>query len=96
MTQDYRNWYTYYRTRMLMMRTATSLAFKGIDDKYRVGFSTISSTTVDGSLFLDVADFDATQKAPGTRACSTRRPPVIRRCAVRCPRPDTTSPSAAS
>jgi type IV pilus assembly protein PilY1 len=63
MTDDYRNWYTYYRTRMLMMRTSTSLAFKGIGDKYRVGFSTISSTSVDGSLFLDVADFDATQKA---------------------------------
>jgi type IV pilus assembly protein PilY1 len=62
-TQNYRNWYTYYRTRMLMMTTATSRAFRGIDDKYRVGYSTISSKSVDGSLFLDVADFDATQKA---------------------------------
>jgi type IV pilus assembly protein PilY1 len=61
--QNYRNWNTYYRTRSLMMRTATSLAFKDIGDKYRVGFSTISSTTVDGSKFLDASDFDATQKA---------------------------------
>jgi type IV pilus assembly protein PilY1 len=62
-TQNYRNWYTYYRTRMLTMRTAASQAFKGIGDKYRVGFSTISSTTVDGTKFLDTSDFDATQKA---------------------------------
>jgi type IV pilus assembly protein PilY1 len=61
-TQNYRNWYTYYRTRMLTMRTATSQAFKGIGDKYRVGFSTISSEVVDGSKFLDTLDFDATQK----------------------------------
>ena len=61
-TQNYRNWYTYYRTRMLTMRTAASQAFKGIGDKYRVGFSTISSTVVDGTKFLDTSDFDATQK----------------------------------
>ncbi len=58
----YRNWYTYYRTRMLAMRSAASLAFKGIDDSYRVGFSTISSTTVDGGKFLDTSDFTSTQK----------------------------------
>lgn len=61
-TQNYRNWYTYYRTRMLTMRTAVSQAFKNINNDYRVGFSTISSTTVDGSEFLDITDFDATQK----------------------------------
>jgi type IV pilus assembly protein PilY1 len=62
-TQNYRDWYTYHRTRMLTMRTAASRAFKDIDQKYRVGFSTISSTTVDGTKFLDVADFKGTHKA---------------------------------
>ncbi len=61
-TDNYRNWFTYHRTRMLTMRTATSRAFKGIDSNYRVGFSTISAEVVDGTKFLDVADFDATQK----------------------------------
>jgi type IV pilus assembly protein PilY1 len=61
--QNYRNWYTYYRTRMLMTRSAASLAFQGIGDRYRVGFSTITTTTVDGTKFLDTSDFDATQKA---------------------------------
>jgi type IV pilus assembly protein PilY1 len=60
--QNYANWYTYHRTRMLTMRTATSRAFGAIDDRFRIGFSTISSMTVDGGKFLDVSDFDVTQK----------------------------------
>ena len=61
--QSYRNWYTYYRTRSLTMRSATSLAFGAIGDRFRVGFSTISTRSVSGSDFLDVADFDAAHKA---------------------------------
>ena len=61
-TQNYRNWYTYYRTRMLMAKSATALAFRTLGDRFRVGFTTISSRYVNGSNFLDVADFDTTQK----------------------------------
>lgn len=61
--QNYRNWYTYYRRRYQMMNAATSLAFKSIGDKYRVGFSTINTTAISGDRFLDVDDFDATHKA---------------------------------
>ncbi len=61
--QNYRNWYTYYRTRMLMMKSAVSRAFQPIGDRYRVGFSTISTTRVDGSNFLDMNDFAAGQKS---------------------------------
>ena len=61
--QNYRNWNTYYRTRMLTMQSAASLAFRPIGDRFRVGFSTISKTTVSGSMFLDVADFNASHKA---------------------------------
>lgn len=60
--QEYANWYTYYRTRIVTMRSAASLAFKPIGDRYRVGFTTISSTAVDGTDFLDITDFDPTQK----------------------------------
>lgn len=42
---NYANWHTYYRTRMQAMKTATSLAFRDIDSRYRVGFITISSIT---------------------------------------------------
>jgi type IV pilus assembly protein PilY1 len=60
--QKYRDWYTYYRTRMLMMKSAASLAFKPIGDNFRVGFTTIKSRTVDGGEFLDVNTFDTTHK----------------------------------
>jgi type IV pilus assembly protein PilY1 len=61
--KNYGNWQAYYSTRILMMRSSASIAFQPITDKYRVGFTTISSTSVDGSKFLDVADFNASQKA---------------------------------
>jgi type IV pilus assembly protein PilY1 len=42
---NFANWHTYYRTRMQSMKTAASLAFRGIDSRYRVGFITINSPT---------------------------------------------------
>ncbi|MBU3910429.1 MAG: hypothetical protein KKF85_04790 [Gammaproteobacteria bacterium] len=42
---NFANWYSYYRTRMLMMKTATGHAFKTLDNKYRVGLMKISSST---------------------------------------------------
>ncbi len=61
--QNYANWYTYHRTRMLTMQSAASHAFRTIDNRYRVGFSTISARWVSGAGFLDVDDFAATHKA---------------------------------
>jgi len=60
--QNFANWYSYYRTRMLMMKTAAGETFKTIGSNYRVGFTTINST-IGGSEFLDIADFDSTQKS---------------------------------
>ncbi len=59
--QNFANWYSYYRTRMLMMKTAASRAFAAIGNRYRVGFMSINNNT--GSDFLNVATFDSTQKA---------------------------------
>ncbi|MEJ8812020.1 PilC/PilY family type IV pilus protein [Variovorax ureilyticus] len=62
--QNYANWYSYYRKRYLLMRTAMGRAIAALDSSYRVGFSTISDkSAVDGTNnFRDVKDFDATQK----------------------------------
>jgi type IV pilus assembly protein PilY1 len=57
---NFANWYSYYRTRMQMMKTSTSLAFKTIDTRYRVGFVTINSMSAN---YLPVNLFDGTQKA---------------------------------
>ncbi len=61
---NFANWWTYYRTRMQMMKTATSLAFQPIDERYRVGFFTINtSSTTTGSNFLNVGKFTTSQKS---------------------------------
>lgn len=73
-TQNYRNWYTYYRTRMQMAKAATALAFRTIGDRFRVGYTTISSNYVNGSDFLNITDFDATQKASFYTALNSAAP----------------------
>lgn len=65
-TQHYRDWYTYYRTRILAMKSAVSRVFSRIDaTRFRVGFSTIHDQgSVDGDEFLNIRNFDeGTQKS---------------------------------
>jgi type IV pilus assembly protein PilY1 len=57
---NFANWYSYYRTRMLMMKTATGRAFQGIGNKFRVGYMSINNNG--GSALLNIGDFDNTQK----------------------------------
>lgn len=73
---NFANWYAWYRTRMQMTKTGVGQAFADIrgtpnttdpkDKDYfhaRVGFSTISETgTTDGNKFLNIRNFDTTQK----------------------------------
>lgn len=65
--QKLANWWAYYSTRMKMMKTVVSQAFKDIDDSFRVGFNTILNKTVvessGSTAFLNVRDFDETQKS---------------------------------
>lgn len=61
--QNYANWYSYYRKRFLLMRTAVGRAFQPLDSGYRVGFSKINDTSVTSTSFLDSKDFDTTHKA---------------------------------
>jgi type IV pilus assembly protein PilY1 len=58
--QNYANWWSFYRTRMLTMRAGVANAFTTIDaTKVRVGFTTISETGVaDNSEFLNIRNFD--------------------------------------
>lgn len=63
---NFANWYTYYRTRMQMMKTVAGQAFIPIDSRYRVGFITINpmnnSSSVDSSKYLPVDVFNISQK----------------------------------
>ncbi len=60
---NYANWWAYYHTRMQAMKTSVSRAFKQIDNRFRVGFSTISYTgATDGTKFLHVDTFELAHK----------------------------------
>jgi type IV pilus assembly protein PilY1 len=62
--QNYANWYSFYHTRLLTMKTAVTQAFKNITSSYRVGYSTISNQGgTDATNFLHISDFDSTQKS---------------------------------
>jgi type IV pilus assembly protein PilY1 len=57
---NFANWYSYYRTRILAMKTAAGHAFQTIGDQYRVGYMSINNNV--SPSFLNVATFDAAQK----------------------------------
>ncbi len=60
---NFANWYSFYRTRMLMMRSATGRAFVTLTDAYRVGFITINpGNPVGAAEYLAINDFTPTQK----------------------------------
>jgi type IV pilus assembly protein PilY1 len=72
--ENFAIWFTYYRTRMLLMKTAGGRAFNGLNDTYRVGFITIcpdgSSCNDDNAIigvnsnyYLKIDAFNATHKA---------------------------------
>lgn len=63
--ENFANWYSYYRTRMLLMKTAVGHAFHVLDQNYRVGFSTIgySGTDSTSSYFEKIAEFNSVQKS---------------------------------
>ena len=62
--QNFANWYSFYRTRILMMKTSLNRALRELDDSYRIGYSTIGYTGAESgnSAYLGIADFTATQK----------------------------------
>ncbi|MEO5692232.1 MAG: PilC/PilY family type IV pilus protein [Usitatibacter sp.] len=62
---NFANWYSYYRSRILMMKSGAGRAFATIGDNYRIGFMTIYATpsnNTSASDYLKISDFDQTQK----------------------------------
>jgi type IV pilus assembly protein PilY1 len=62
--QNFANWYSYYRTRMLTMKSGAGAAFSVLDSSMRVGLTTINYSGVDptNAEFLNIADFDESHK----------------------------------
>jgi Tfp pilus tip-associated adhesin PilY1 len=68
-TQNFAIWYSYYRTRINLAKSAISLAFTPLTDSYRVGFITVlpnvdlaGSGAVDSAYYLPISDFNTSQR----------------------------------
>ncbi len=72
--QNFANWYSYYRTRMMLMKSGAGLAFAGLNDNFRVGFITIcpdggscssdtATVSVNSSYYLKIDNFTPSHKA---------------------------------
>lgn len=57
--QNFANWFSYYRTRILTAKTTLGLAFSVLNDKSRVGLMTINSGSTN---FVPLDTFDHAQK----------------------------------
>ena len=99
---NFANWYAYYRSRILMMKTGTGIAFRTLDDRYRIGFITIhpGSPVAAMERLAAASSCRSSRSTPprsrpstpsSTRSRSARRRPSARRC----PAPGATSPTSA-
>jgi len=64
--QNFANWFSYYRTRILMMKSSAGAAFSSIGDRFRVGFSSINNLTngwYDNTRYLNIDNYANPQKA---------------------------------
>ena len=60
---NFSNWYAFYRSRMLAMKTATGIAFSALNEKNaRVGYHTLWANSLPASGFLNVTPFNSTNK----------------------------------
>ncbi|HIV73173.1 MAG TPA: PQQ-binding-like beta-propeller repeat protein [Candidatus Aquabacterium excrementipullorum] len=55
---NFANWWAYYRTRMQMAKSASSIAMAALSTSYRLGYMSINNNT--GSDFLNVLDITTT------------------------------------
>jgi type IV pilus assembly protein PilY1 len=61
--QNFANWYSYYRTRLMMMKAATGRSFITLTPSYRVGFITIDpGSPVSANRYLRIQDFEYAHK----------------------------------
>ena len=66
--QNFAIWYSYYRTRIGLIKSAASLAFTPLTDTFRVGFITVqpkdhpTDAAINPNKYLPVSDFNTTQR----------------------------------
>ncbi|NOT99960.1 MAG: hypothetical protein HOO95_00070 [Gallionella sp.] len=58
---NFANWFSYYSTRMLMMKTGVGAAFSTMNSRFRIGYMSMNNNT--GSDIVDIAPFSSAQKS---------------------------------
>lgn len=60
---NFANWYTYYKSRMQMMKSAVGLAFSTLNGNYRVGYALLSEAAVGTAMKMKPAEFTGTNRS---------------------------------
>ncbi|UMR29827.1 hypothetical protein MJ904_22770 [Massilia sp. MB5] len=60
---NFANWYSYYKTRLQMMKTSVGIAFSAVNSNYRVGYVRLSSAGAAGAIDQKPADFTGTARS---------------------------------
>lgn len=59
---NFANWYSYYKSRLQMMKTAVGIAFAAINSNYRVGYVKLSNAGAGAAIDMKPADFVGTSR----------------------------------
>jgi len=60
---NFANWYSYYKSRLQMMKTSVGIAFAAITSDYRVGYVRLSQAGAGSSIDLKPAEFSGTARS---------------------------------
>lgn len=55
---NFANWFAWYRSRIQSTKSAISIAFQSVDDRFRIGFMTINGNTFGNRDLINIADFN--------------------------------------
>jgi type IV pilus assembly protein PilY1 len=55
---NFANWFAWYRSRIQSAKSAVSIAFQSVDERYRVGFLSLNGWTFGNRDLLNIADFN--------------------------------------
>ncbi|NWG31287.1 MAG: hypothetical protein HXY29_07315 [Rhodocyclaceae bacterium] len=64
--RNFANWFAWYRSRIQSAKSAISIAFQSVDDRYRVGFMTINGNTTGNRDLINIADFNFVAGPPAS------------------------------
>jgi type IV pilus assembly protein PilY1 len=76
--RNFANWFAWYRSRIQSAKSAVSVAFQSVDDRYRVGFMTLNNSS--GSTnrnLLNIADFNVGHKTDWYNRMFAINPPQV-------------------